>query len=135
MHVNTISLNTFELMSRQELIQAYKEIIKIPPPVKARKEFLLGNICWHVQAQLITKNAKQLRQKIITSASKHKTHSKISYKPGTRLIREWHGKSHEVTIEANHFVWQQRQYKNLSEIAREITGTRWSGPRFFGLTS
>jgi len=122
-------------MSRQELIQAYKEIINIHPPVKARKEFLLGNICWHVQAQSITKNAKQLRQKIITNVSKHKTHSNISYKPGTRLIREWHGKSHEVTIEPTHFVWQQRQYKSLSEIAREITGTRWSGPRFFGLTS
>jgi hypothetical protein len=131
-HSNSIKL--FELMSRQELIQAYKEIINTPPPVKARKEFLLGNICWHVQAQSITKNAKQLRQKIITNVSKHKTHTKISYKPGTRLIREWHGKSHEVTIEPTHFVWQQRQYKSLSEIAREITGTRWSGPRFFGLT-
>jgi hypothetical protein len=128
-------LKMFELMSRQELIQAYKEIIKFPPPVKARKEFLLGNICWHVQAQSTTKNAKQLRQKIVTSVSKHKTYSKISYKPGTRLIREWHGKSHEVTIEATHFVWQNKRYKNLSEIAREITGTRWSGPRFFGLTS
>ncbi|TWX73826.1 DUF2924 domain-containing protein [Colwellia sp. C1TZA3] len=112
-----------------------KKSYKYSPPVKAQKEFLLGNISWHIQAQSIVKNASELRQKIVRSVSKHKASSKFTYKPGTRLIREWHGTSHEVTIEATHFVWQKRKYKNLSEIAREVTGTRWSGPRFFGLTN
>jgi hypothetical protein len=52
---------------------------------------------------------------------------------GTRLIREWNGESHEVTALRVGFEYQGRQYKSLSAIAREITGTRWNGPAFFGL--
>jgi len=126
-------MTQFDLMTRQELIKVYQEVISKPPPVKARKEFLLGNISWHIQAQSISKNVNQLRQKIVTNAARQRTSPNVSYKAGTRLIREWRGISHEVLIEVNHFVWQQRKYKSLSEIAREITGTRWSGPRFFGL--
>jgi len=54
-------------------------------------------------------------------------------KPGTRLIREWQGRTHEILVIDNGFLWQQAQYRSLSQIAREITGTPWSGPVFFGL--
>ena len=54
--------------------------------------------------------------------------------PGRRLVREWHGTVHVVTIdETGAPVWSGRSWKSLSEIARTITGTRWSGPAFFGL--
>ena len=54
--------------------------------------------------------------------------------PGMRLVREWHGAVHVVTIdEAGAPVWNGRRWRSLSEIARTITGTRWSGPAFFGL--
>ena len=56
-------------------------------------------------------------------------------KPGTRLIREWQGRTHEVTVVADGFQWQGAHYASLSRIARAITGTRWSGPLFFGLKS
>ena len=52
---------------------------------------------------------------------------------GTRLIREWHGVEHVVTVTADGFEWQGRPYKSLSAIARAITGTRWNGWVFFGL--
>lgn len=52
---------------------------------------------------------------------------------GTRLMREWQGVEHHVTVLDNGFEYQGRRYKSLSVIARTITGTRWSGPRFFGL--
>ncbi|MTH96392.1 DUF2924 domain-containing protein [Roseibium sp. RKSG952] len=52
---------------------------------------------------------------------------------GTRLIREWHGVEHTVTVMKDGFDWQGRKYKSLSRIAREITGVRWNGYRFFGL--
>ncbi|MGO9450797.1 MAG: DUF2924 domain-containing protein [Candidatus Binataceae bacterium] len=52
---------------------------------------------------------------------------------GTVLIREWRGVSHRVTVLDGDVVYRGRRYKSLSEIARVITGTRWSGPRFFGL--
>jgi hypothetical protein len=54
-------------------------------------------------------------------------------KPGTKLLRDWRGHTHEVLVVDQGFVWQQVRYRSLSEIARAITGTRWSGPVFFGL--
>lgn len=52
---------------------------------------------------------------------------------GTRLIREWQGVEHTVTVLAEGYEWQGRPYKSLSAIARAITGTRWNGLVFFGL--
>ncbi len=54
-------------------------------------------------------------------------------KPGSVLVRDWKGKSHRVTVLMRGFEYDARAYSNLSEIARDITGTRWNGPRFFGL--
>src|SRR6516165_10814261 len=56
-------------------------------------------------------------------------------KPGTRLMREWRGRSHEVLVLDDGFSWQGTHYRSLSAIARRITGTAWSGPLFFGLRS
>ena len=52
---------------------------------------------------------------------------------GTRLVREWDGTEHVVTVLVDGFDWQGRRYKSLSAIARDITGTQWNGYRFFGL--
>ena len=54
-------------------------------------------------------------------------------KPGTVLIREYRGERHTVTVAPDGFVWQEATYPNLTTIAKAITGTAWSGPRFFGL--
>lgn len=56
-------------------------------------------------------------------------------KPGTRFVREWNGQTLVVTMTADGYEYDARIYRSLSEIAREVTGTRWSGPRFFGLTN
>jgi hypothetical protein len=52
---------------------------------------------------------------------------------GTLLTREWSGQHHRVTVLDQGFVWEGRTYGSLSEIAKSITGTKWNGPRFFGL--
>ncbi len=54
-------------------------------------------------------------------------------KPGTILAREWNGSMHRVTVMADGFAWNGNTYESLSKIASVITGTRWNGPRFFGL--
>ncbi len=54
-------------------------------------------------------------------------------KPGTRLVREWHGRTHGVLVLDDAFEFEGRRYRSLTEIAHEITGAHWSGPRFFGL--
>lgn len=53
--------------------------------------------------------------------------------PGTRLLREWKGRTIEVTIVENGYLFEERLYTSLSQIAEHVTGTHWSGPRFFGL--
>ena len=52
---------------------------------------------------------------------------------GTRIVRDWHGERHEVTVVQGGFEYEGRRYRSLSAIARAITGTRWNGPAFFGL--
>jgi len=54
-------------------------------------------------------------------------------KPGTRLVRSWHGEDHHVLIREDGFIYEDTLYPSLSQIAKLITGTSWSGPRFFGL--
>ena len=57
----------------------------------------------------------------------------IRLSDGTRLIREWNGRTIEVLVIGGAFEWEGRTYKSLTRIAREITGAHWSGPRFFGM--
>ena len=59
--------------------------------------------------------------------------STVRLKPGTRLLRTWRDKTYTVLVGDNGFIFADRLYPSLSPIAREITGTAWSGPRFFGL--
>jgi hypothetical protein len=54
-------------------------------------------------------------------------------KPGTRLIREWQGRTYDVLVLDDGFSWQNTHYRSLSALASKITGTAWSGPLFFGL--
>lgn len=56
-----------------------------------------------------------------------------SLKPGTRLVRRWHDKVHTVTVLDAGYEFEERHYSSLTQIARQITGAAWSGPRFFGL--
>jgi hypothetical protein len=57
----------------------------------------------------------------------------VALTPGTRLIREWNGRTIAVEVGESGFLWEDKTYRSLSEIAREVTGAHWSGPRFFGL--
>ncbi len=60
--------------------------------------------------------------------------TRITLTPGARLIREWQGRTIAVEVIEGGFLWEGQTRRSLSEIAREVTGAHWSGPRFFGLT-
>jgi len=64
-------------------------------------------------------------------ATRHSRRGALS--PGSRLVREWQGRCHTVEAVEGGFLYAGRQYRSLSEVARTITGARWSGPRFFGI--
>jgi hypothetical protein len=63
------------------------------------------------------------------------TPAKIHVSAGTVLIQEWHGTKHQVTVAKDGFLYHAKRFPSLSQIARVITGSRWSGPLFFGLKS
>jgi hypothetical protein len=69
----------------------------------------------------------------ISNDPKTAIESMVRTKPGTQLIRSWQGKTHTVTVQESGYQYESRRYRSLSEIARHITGTQWSGPLFFGL--
>ncbi|WP_370715510.1 DUF2924 domain-containing protein [Sphingomonas sp. IW22] len=57
----------------------------------------------------------------------------VKLKPGTRLLREWNGRLHTIQVVEDGLIFENRRYRSLSQVARQITGAQWSGPRFFGL--
>jgi Protein of unknown function (DUF2924) len=82
---------------------------------------------------------KATRRKLQTIAKALRTTGRVgatpslSLKPGARLVREWHGRTHTVTVTEDGFEYAGASYPSLTKIANKITGGHWSGPRFFGL--
>ena len=110
-----------------------------PPPYNRR--FLESRLAYRIQelayGGLKKETVEQLRvlgkQYGVKSGQKLKGHSLRLPIAGTRLLREWQGVEHSVTVRGDDFEYQGRSYKSLSAIAREITGVRWNGWVFFGL--
>ena len=129
----SLSLENLNNLSTDDLLIAYKAIFQSPPPKLASANFLRGNIAWALQARQSKKSSKTLRQALLRKANRAVPLQSPPCKTGTRLIREWQGQTHEVTVLDKGYLWQGKHYRSLSKIARVITGARWSGPRFFGL--
>lgn len=105
-----------------------------------RRGFLIKALAYRIQeltyGGLPPEIRKELDARIGGKAPTGKRRNGISNdRPvaGTRLIREWQGVEHHVTVRTDGFEYQGRKYKSLSAIARAIAGTRWNGPLFFGL--
>jgi hypothetical protein len=75
------------------------------------------------------KKLQEIAQSLETTSRKRKS---IRLQAGTRLVRSWHGVLHQMTVLDSGYEYNGKSYDSLSVIAREITGTRWSGPLFFG---
>ncbi len=127
------TLNTAELRARWE--QAFNR----PVPKRASRDLLLRALAYHVQEQAEGGLSKATRRRLAKLAGLNgENREPISspnhrLKSGSRLIREWHGVTHSVTVLDDGFDWRGNRYTSLSQIARAITGARWSGPLFFGL--
>ena len=121
-----------------ELRALWRARFKSQPPEAFGPDLLRRSIAQKLQEDayggLDRATARLLNQLMAQSS---KTNGKIvvprRIKPGAVLVREWKRKCHRITVMENGFAFEGRSYGSLSEIARMITGTRWSGPRFFGL--
>jgi DUF2924 family protein len=101
------------------------------------KDLMARFLCWHIQERaqggLDPETAKHLDG--LARGDKSGADRPRRLKPGTVLLREYQGERHTVTVVPNGYLWRETTYASLSTIARAITGTAWSGPRFFGLRS
>ncbi|KQN04971.1 hypothetical protein ASE85_04730 [Sphingobium sp. Leaf26] len=89
-------------------------------------------LAWEIQARALGGHSRATSQ-MLTQRMAAKTSTTLAL-PGMRLVREWNGVAHIVTVGEDKIIrWNQREWRSLSEVARAITGTRWSGPAFFGL--
>jgi hypothetical protein len=110
-----------------------------PAPRHMSRDLLLRALAYNVQEQAeggLSKAVLRRLAKLADSNDKGVQAATLPaprLRPGTRLVREWHGEIHQVIVLDNGFDYRGTRYPSLSRIAHEITGTRWSGPLFFGL--
>jgi hypothetical protein len=126
--------------STTDLKQQWRDLFDSEPPPFNRR-YLESRLAYRIQelvyGGLKPETVKRLEAlgEQLDGGDRKKSHIRAHQTPivGTRLIREWQGTEHLITVTANGFDWQGRPYKSLSAIARAITGTRWNGWVFFGL--
>ena len=132
-------LATLSNMKRADLRAEWRRLFRSNPPRKIRGDLMVLAIAWKIQVKArggLTAAEKRRLVRIATDLKAHGGFSKnstIQVKQGLKLVREWRGETHDVLVLEDGFEWNGRCWRSLSAIAREITGTQWSGPRFFGL--
>lgn len=128
-------------MERADLVLEWRRLFRVNPPDRIRRDLLELGVAWKLQEKTLGGLKKAVAAELRDLAEALATTGDIGraksprLKPGARLVREWGGAVHEVTVVAGGFEWRGKTWKSLSSIAEEITGAHWSGPRFFGLTS
>ena len=121
-----------------ELRRVWKDRLGTPPAVTST-DLIRRWLVWELQAQakggFDATTRRRLRRlcKAFRANLPSTTLPDIGPRPGSMLTREWNGVTHRVMVLEEGFGWNGQKYESLSEIAYRITGTRWSGPRFFGL--
>ena len=123
--------------SRGELIDHWNTAYGRPPPKGISRRLLERAAAYEMQVKVFgglkPRVRRQLHACVGDDQQKRPTTSSPTLSPGTRLIREWNGRSHTVEVVDKGFQWNGEVHKSLSAVALAITGARWSGPRFFGL--
>jgi hypothetical protein len=119
----------------------WRRLYRSHPPKKIGRDLLELAVAWKLQEKALGGLSAATKRQLESLAQTMRTkgdlakHRTVKLKSGARLVREWHGETHDVLVLDRGFQWRGQKWPSLSSIAREITGTRWSGPRFFGLSS
>lgn len=122
-----------------ELKDRWRAVYGNEPPPRSSKKLLVSAIAYKIQERAFG-TLKPSAIRLLEHASEDLGGRQIAHirkitraSTGTVLIREWQGKSHHVTVLERGVLYRKRNYRSLSQVARVITGCRWSGPLFFGL--
>lgn len=126
-------------MTLAQLRCEWERVIKSSAPASFGSDLLARGIAYRLQevrhGRLPKNIAREIERRAKLAEQGRVGEPTIRLKPGTRLSREWQGRTHHVLVEDQGYHYADRRYASLTAIARDITGTAWSGPRFFGLRS
>jgi hypothetical protein len=124
-----------------DLRKRYREVFRTDPPKAFGPDLLRRSIAHRIQEKAyggLPTSARRLLDQLVKAAMA-KPNGRLELprriKPGSELVRTWKGRSYRVVVMADGFAHNGKTFASLSEIASEITGTRWNGPKFFGLRS
>jgi len=120
-------------LKTQQLRATWCDLFGKPPHPKLRRELLIPIIAYRLQEKAFGGLKPAMLRRLEASREGSHPKKRRDLMIGARIVREWQGKMYEVVALENGFAWDGRTFQSLSEIARTITGTRWSGPAFFGL--
>jgi hypothetical protein len=135
-------VDQLQRMSLEQLKKRWADLLGTDPGPHSR-DYLIRRLAYRLQELVYGGVTRDARQKLqtrdgappgdATSTARRKQAS--SLQPGTRLLRDWRGQRYEVIVQDRGFLYDGKKYRSLSAIARAITGSYWSGNRFFGLTA
>lgn len=137
-----VEIAALPAMNIAQLQAKWRSTLKEAPPPHIRKQLLVPLLAYKMQEKVYGGLKPDVKRRLreLTAGFKcdprkatNKFRDPLSIKPGTRLIRQWNCQTHRVIVGEDGFEYKGELYKSLSVIARLITGTRWSGPLFFGL--
>jgi hypothetical protein len=125
--------------STSELRLAWRQLHRAGPPQGLSRDLLIRALVHQLQECAAGGASRALRRRLRTLAREFEKTSGsfdpgIAPKTGTTLVRQWRGRAHTVLVREDGFEHEGQHYRSLTVIAERITGTHWSGPRFFGLT-
>ena len=130
------ALRDLEPSSRGVLVAQWRRLYRTEPPRYASINFMRQAIGYVLQERALGGLPTSTRRELLAIAKGTQsvpTRGQIRIKPGTKLLREWGGKTYEVLVTDKGFVRDGKTYCSLSAVASAITGAKWSGHRFFGL--
>lgn len=122
-------------LTRAELIECWEKIYGIVPPGNISRSLMLRALAYRMQ-ELASRGLKPATRRHLQRLAEGNGPSirpVAQVKTGTRLLREWHGVTHEVLVKEDGVFYRGNHYRSLSQVAQVITGAKWSGPLFFGL--
>jgi hypothetical protein len=132
-------LATLPNLSLGDLRLEWRRLFRAEPP-RLSRDIMMRAIAYRLQEIAHGGLSRITQRRLMTLANALATDGRIApppgprIKPGARLIREWHGRTHTVCVTETGFEFEGKTYRSLTKIASDITGAQWSGPRFFGLT-
>ena len=113
--------------------------LKGSDPPRLSRDLMLRSLAYALQVKAFAGLSPSTLRKLeassegMSEAPRNSEQQKSALSAGARLVREWHGRTYSVEVARQGFLFEGKTYRSLSEIARKITGSHWSGPRFFGL--